>query len=187
VEQPGGAGRFEVPQWDAKSLAAVRKELKQGDSFDTRRAFGTREEVNARDHLVGGARGWGGNPVKDAVYVSGKPEIADGKTVHRLTLKDVPVDGFWSVSVYNKEGFFEPIPQNAYSVRDKSILLAGSSKAQKYQNRTIQAHYVLIIKTTDLIADPGFRDRRDLVDHNAARNVEAVSFVRLYDQTKQWR
>jgi hypothetical protein len=69
---------------------------------------------------------------------------------------------------------------------DKSILRARSSKAQKYQNCTIQAHYVLIVETTDLIADPGFRDRGDFVDHQAARNVEAVSFARLYDQTKQW-
>jgi hypothetical protein len=29
----------------------------------------------------------------------------DGKTVSRLALKDVPVDGFWSVSVYNGKGF----------------------------------------------------------------------------------
>jgi len=28
----------------------------------------------------------------------------------------VPVDGFWSVSVYNEAGFFEPNPYNAYSV-----------------------------------------------------------------------
>lgn len=71
-------------------------------------------------------------------------------------------------------------------VRDTSILRARSGKAQKYQNRTIQAHYVLIVETADLIADPGFRDRGDFVDHQAARNVEAVSFARPYDQTKQW-
>ena len=29
---------------------------------------------------------------------------------------DVPVDGFWSVSVYNAEGYFEPNPRGVYSI-----------------------------------------------------------------------
>ena len=35
--------------------------------------------------------------------------------MHRLTVGEVPVDGFWSVTVYNKDGYFSPNPQNAYS------------------------------------------------------------------------
>jgi hypothetical protein len=31
----------------------------------------------------------------------------DGKTVHTLTVRDVPVDGFWSIGVYNANGFFD--------------------------------------------------------------------------------
>ena len=34
----------------------------------------------------------------------------------RLTLKDVPVDGFWSISVYDADGRFAPNPQKAYTV-----------------------------------------------------------------------
>ena len=57
-----------------------------------------------------------GNPDTAAMYVSGYPKENDGKTPYMLTLQDVPVDGFWSVSVYNKEGFFEKNPQNMYSL-----------------------------------------------------------------------
>ena len=32
------------------------------------------------------------------------PPGNDGKKAYRLTLKDVPVDGFWSISVYNAKG-----------------------------------------------------------------------------------
>ena len=39
----------------------------------------------------------------------------DGKTVYRLTIKDVPAEGFWSVSVYNAKGYFEKNPYDAYS------------------------------------------------------------------------
>ena len=44
------------------------------------------------------------------------PDRNDGKTVYRLDVKDVPVDGFWSISVYNERGFFEPNPEHAYTV-----------------------------------------------------------------------
>ncbi|WP_366029543.1 DUF1214 domain-containing protein [Hyphomicrobium sp.] len=33
-------------------------------------------------------------------------------------MKDVPVDGFWSVSVYNDKGFFEKNDINAYSLNN---------------------------------------------------------------------
>jgi hypothetical protein len=35
-----------------------------------------------------------------------------------LTVRDVPVDGFWSISVYNADGFFEPNDRGAYSVNN---------------------------------------------------------------------
>ena len=50
-----------------------------------------------------------------ALYLTVVPPKNDGTTVHRLTVGEVPVDGFWSVTVYNKDGFFSPNPQNAYS------------------------------------------------------------------------
>jgi hypothetical protein len=33
-------------------------------------------------------------------------------------VRDVPVDGFWSISVYNADGYFEPNDRNAYSVNN---------------------------------------------------------------------
>ena len=35
---------------------------------------------------------------------------------YQLTFKDVPVDAFWSVSVYNSAGYFQPNPRHLYSV-----------------------------------------------------------------------
>ena len=42
----------------------------------------------------------------------------DGKTVYKLTVKDVPVDGFWSVSVYNAKGYFQKNAHNAYTLNN---------------------------------------------------------------------
>ena len=35
-----------------------------------------------------------------------------------MTLKEVPVDGFWSISIYNKEGYFEQNTFESYSIND---------------------------------------------------------------------
>ncbi|HET8782904.1 MAG TPA: DUF1214 domain-containing protein [Pyrinomonadaceae bacterium] len=80
--------------------------------------IGTKEEVDPVSHLIATAMGWGGNPTSAAVYTGAPPKANDGRTVHRLTVKDVPVDGFWSISVYNANGFFEKNDRNAYSLNN---------------------------------------------------------------------
>ena len=119
--QQASIGKFEIPNWDAKSHEAVRDLLVklaafQGDDPPPR--FGLKSEVDPVYHLVASASGWGGNPRDAAVYDSVFPKQNDGKTAYRLTVKDVPVDGFWSVSVYNATGYFEKNDLGAYSVNN---------------------------------------------------------------------
>ena len=120
VGQPGGPGAFEIPNWDQESQKKVRDALLalQSTLPDFRKAFGKKEEVDAIRHLLGTAAGWGGNPDKDATYLNVTPAKNDGNTVYRLTVKDVPIDGFWSISLYNAEGFFEKNEYNAYSINN---------------------------------------------------------------------
>ncbi len=61
---------------------------------------------------------WGGLPDKDATYLNVTPANNDGATVYKLNVKDVPVDAFWSVSVYNAEGYFEKNQYNAYTLNN---------------------------------------------------------------------
>jgi hypothetical protein len=76
--------------------------------------FGRKEDVDPVRHLLGTAWGWGGLPEEEAYYLNVEPNLPVG--AYQLTFRDVPVDAFWSVSLYNKEGFFDPNDQNAYSV-----------------------------------------------------------------------
>lgn len=117
VTQPGGPGRFEAPAWDSVSHKKVRDALLVLASTvtDTSRAFGTKDQVDPVQRVIGAASAWGANPPRDAIYLNVVPERNDGTTVYRLMVKDVPVDGFWSVSVYNEKGYYEPNPQDAYS------------------------------------------------------------------------
>ena len=85
---------------------------------DTKRMFGPKDAVDPVRRLIGAASAWGGNPEKDALYLNGTPAKNDGKTVYKLRVKDVPVDGFWSISVYNDKGYFEPNPQKAYTLNN---------------------------------------------------------------------
>lgn len=117
VEQ-AGPGHFEVPDWDPVSQKAVRDALIAlfATLPDSRGMFGAEGEVDPVRRLIGAAAAWGGNPERDALYLTADPAANDGGTVHRLTVRDVPVDAFWSVTVYNADGYFTPNRADAYSV-----------------------------------------------------------------------
>lgn len=120
VLRQAALGRFETPQWDEPSRARVRRALFTLATTlpDFNHAFGAPGEVDPVRRLVGNAAAWGGNREKDAVYLNVNPAKNDGTTVHRFTVKDVPIDEFWSVSVYNAEGQYEPNALNAYSLNN---------------------------------------------------------------------
>jgi hypothetical protein len=117
--QQDHAGSFEIPKWDPVSQKKVRDALLQLSATlpDSKGMFGKNDTDPVR-RLIGSASAWGGNPEKDAMYFSVHPAKNDGATVHRLCVDEVPVDGFWSVTVYNKDGYFTPNPQNAYSLNN---------------------------------------------------------------------
>jgi len=112
------AGKFEAPGWDQVSQKKMRDALLvlAATIPDFSKAFGTKAEVDPVRHLIGTAAAWGGNPDKDATYLNITPARNDGATIYKLTVKDVPVDAFWSVSLYNAEGYYEKNPYDAYSI-----------------------------------------------------------------------
>ncbi len=107
---------FVLPDYDEASLDATRQallELARGiDGFD--RAFGARDAVDPVRHLLGAAAGWGGLPEYEAYYANVEPGLPFGQ--YRLTVRDVPVDAFWSLSLYNADGYFEPNEVGRYNV-----------------------------------------------------------------------
>jgi hypothetical protein len=112
-------GRFEIPDWDRASLRKVQAALQQlGTTVrDTRGMFGAdATEVDPVKHLIGTAMLWGGNPAKDGLYLPITPDRNDGNTLYTLSVRDIPVDGFWSLTVYNSAGYLQTNSDNVYSV-----------------------------------------------------------------------
>ncbi len=166
VEQ-SSTGKFEVPQWDPMSQKKVRDALLVLGSTipDFAHAFGTKDTVDPIRHLIGTASGWGGNPDKDATYLNITPPQNDGVTAYKLVVKDVPVDAFWSISVYNAEGYFEKNPENAYSVNsitgkkaaDGSVVIQFGGKDDK------TANYLPIVKGWNYTVRL-YRPRKEILD-----------------------
>ncbi len=161
-------GQFETETWDPESLTVIREALlnlvNANGGIDSSRMFGREDEVEPTQHLLGTAAGWGGNPSTAALYEGYELSENDGKTAYKLTIKDVPVDGFWSVSVYNKGGYFEKNDKNAYTVNnvtaetnaDGSVIIhfGGDESASNYLPITPGWNYLLRL----------YRPRRELLD-----------------------
>jgi hypothetical protein len=114
-------GTFDIPAWDEESLLKIRGAINVlgADITSFKGYFGINGEIDPIKHLLGTAYGWGGNTEEGAVYVNAVPEENDGETAYVLDVpKDVPVDGFWSISVYNAAGFFEKNDLAAYTVNN---------------------------------------------------------------------
>jgi hypothetical protein len=116
--EQANAGKLELPDWDQETLKKTRDALLTLESLGgvKQNRFGMPNEVDTVSWLLSTASGWGGNPLKDAVYIPFFPGKSDGKTPYTLTLKDVPVDAFWSITIYDEKGYLFENEQKAYSV-----------------------------------------------------------------------
>jgi len=109
---------FVIPNYDKASYEATLEailDLAKGLKRYTE-TFGSKAEVNPVHFLIGTASAWGGLPDNDAQYINVQPDLPVGE--YELTVKDVPVKGFWSISLYNAKGYFQQNDLNAYSLNN---------------------------------------------------------------------
>lgn len=133
---------YSHPEYDEASLTATRDALLAlGTGIpDTDHMFGKASEVEPTRHLIGTALGWGGLPESEAYYyLETEPREAGRYTI---TLSDVPVDGFWSFTIYNRDGYLEPNPYDSYNLNgvtaepepDGSIVLNLAPEGEGLKN-----------------------------------------------------
>lgn len=115
--QQADVGSFDVPAWDQHEVEDMRNTVATVGSVatDSSKMFGIKDELDPVYWTLGAAVGWGGLPAIAATYGITFPQQNDGEMPHTLQVADVPVDAFWSVTLYDSEGWMPVNDLDAYS------------------------------------------------------------------------
>jgi hypothetical protein len=133
---------------------------------DSKRMFGDVGDVDPVRHLIGTAGGFGGNPEQDAIYLNVTPVKNDGSPPYVLKVQDVPVDGFWSVSVYNAAGYFEKNEVGAYSFNNITAKKDDDGGVTiNFGGDPKQSNYIAITKGWNYTVRL-YRPRKEIIDGN---------------------
>jgi len=82
-------------------------------------AAGKKGEVDPIMQLITAAYGFGTLPETESLLVNVHPNLPADRA-YTLTVKGVPVDGFWSLAVYNADGYYEKNQYGKYGVNDRT-------------------------------------------------------------------
>ncbi len=107
-----------LQDWNEEEMLAMRRAYNAlGSTLSSSASFfGVKCDRSYMQGAMGVAVGWGGMQMKDALYLPAQVAKNDGKTPYTITVpKDVPVDGFWSVTVYNQERFMVKNKYDSYA------------------------------------------------------------------------
>ncbi len=123
--------------WNMNEILKMRaKWMEIANKMSPDVMFGKKGEVTLKEHNAGTAYGWGGLTPKQAVYPGYFPTSIAPQT---LTMKDVPVKAFWSVTVYDEEGYPQTDTYNinssfAKKSKDGSVVIhfGGNKNADNY-------------------------------------------------------
>jgi hypothetical protein len=118
VVQPGGPGRIDMPGWTSPRSSGTDERVVTLSS--TVWAAAVSRAVGRGNQATTSVAAIGPYPDTDTLDLEVVPSRNNTTTIYKLVLKDVPVDGFWSVSLYTAQGYFKRNPLNAYNVTSTS-------------------------------------------------------------------
>jgi hypothetical protein len=147
-------GPFEAPNWDTiNSRSRARPSATWGNwALIPPTPSAARKRSGRSITLSPAGAGWGGLP-RTAAYYRWERRENDGKTPHAVTVKDVPVDAFWSITVYNADGYLEKndLGRNSFN----------NSSAKPNEDGSFTIHFGGDPKERELSADHRGLELRD--------------------------
>jgi hypothetical protein len=110
--------QYQRANYDVESRKTTRElfRLLGAGLGDAKFCNGKKMEVKETRHKICAAIGWGGLPTYEVAYVKNQEKRPIGD--YQLELNNVPVKGFWSISIYNDKGYFQENEYNAYSINN---------------------------------------------------------------------
>ncbi|WP_114324813.1 DUF1214 domain-containing protein [Candidatus Colwellia aromaticivorans] len=124
--------KFILPNYDMERYKALFSTVQSLINFahkDTHGSMGKRDEVDSLKHTIATVAGWGLLPAENAMYQPVQLNLDTNKRYKIDVPSDVPVDAFWSISMYNSDGFFVKNELEYYSLNS---VTAKTDKSGSY-------------------------------------------------------
>tara|TARA_B110000967_G_scaffold173518_1_gene185176 strand:- start:188 stop:1315 length:1128 start_codon:yes stop_codon:yes gene_type:complete len=144
------------------ATTALLTELGKGIS-DNAKAAGTKEQVDPIKQLLLAAYGFGTLPESESLLLTVQPNLPADRA-YTLTVEDVPVDGFWSLAMYNREGYFNKNPYDSYGFGDRTAVKnADGSITLHFGGDPNRVNYIPITEGWNYVVRM-YRPRAELLD-----------------------
>ena len=135
-----------LPTYHKESLDTVRASLMElFELQNPDKMFGKETEVDPISHVIGAAGGWGGLPKNLATYESHTVDNNDGEQDYYIVVPpEVPVDGFWSITVYDEQGYFFHRVDSSNKNQFNAVAESDGSTIINFSNDTTKRNYINI-------------------------------------------
>lgn len=122
---------FKKPEWDKTTLDSLRgvyeAEFSKFDKYPDE-WMGAKGKVNEQTRKYAAAGAWGLFPNKDATYINYNGGNLSGSKCYVATYKVPDVNGFWSITLYGKDGYMKS---------ENSVINASNVKFNKDKTFTV--------------------------------------------------
>merc|ERR1711935_392070 len=130
--------------WEMEEILSMRAHyeqvVQQHPEITSENMFGAKHSWPLLNHNCGTAYGWGGFPKEQAVYpqIPVPPDVSvAGNGRYTLTMTEVPIQAFWSITVYDAQGYVSTKEGDVYNINSAFAVADSNKKEEEKKSYTI--------------------------------------------------